>query len=50
MRESKRLYEVKLIKIIKKLKAQDQVNIIRYLNSEAADALGEYFHNILSTI
>ena len=49
MRESKRLNEVKLIKTLKKLKAEDQVNIIRYLNSEAVDALGECFHNILST-
>ena len=38
-----------LIKTLKKLKAEDQVNIIRYLNSEAVDALGECFHNILST-
>ena len=49
MRESQRLNEVKLIKTLKQLKAEDQVNIIRYLNSEAVDALGECFHNILST-
>ena len=50
MRESKRLNAVKLIKTLKKLKAEDQVNIIRCLNSEAVDALGECFHNILSPL
>ena len=49
MRESRKLHKVKLIKTLKELKPEDQSNIIRYLNTEALDIVGECFHNIVST-
>ena len=41
--------EIELIKTLKKLKAEDQKNIIKYLDEPALNLLGECFHNIVST-
>ena len=49
MHKSKIYKELELVKTLKRLKPEDQINIIRYLNTEALDILGEIFHNILST-
>ena len=49
MRENKALHKVNLIRTLKKLKKEDQANVIRYLNTEALDIVGECFHNIVST-
>ena len=38
-----------LIRTLKKLKTEDQANVIQYLNTEALDIVGECFHNIVST-
>ena len=41
--------EIALIKTLKRLKAEDQKNIVKYLNESAVNLLGECFHNIVST-
>ena len=49
MRKNRGLHKVELIKTLKKLKTEDQIHIIRFLNTEALDIIGECFHNIIST-
>lgn len=41
--------EIALIRTLKKLKSEDQKNIIKYLDEPALNLLGECFHNILAT-
>ena len=41
--------EIALIKTLKRLKPEDQKNIVKYLNESAVDLLEECFHNIIST-
>ena len=49
MKKNRKEKEVELLKTLKRLKFEDQKNIIEYLNETAINLIGECFHNIIST-